>query len=369
MDSSRLKFGKAEMIGLLINTISLQIFLNYPRTMAEHSGTAGWILSIYTGIIVFIIFAIIAKLYSQFEGKDILDVSEYLAGNTGRIFMGVAVMLHTSFAISIILREFSENMKTISLTSSPISYVTFFFIVCIMAASYFGIESLARTNLIIQPVITIAFIIIMIGALPYADINNLFPIWGNGIENIFIKGIKNISSYSAIIILFIFFPFIRTNKIFKISGFTGIILSAIFFTISTITYTMVYPYPESMESFLPIFRLSRLINFGRFFQRIESVFLLIWASAAFTYLSAMFFLIVYIFAKTFKLEYYKPLILPFLIIIFTASLLPGSLVEAINLETVYFRSVAWIVPFGLTTLVLLLANLKKKYSRKGIIRK
>jgi hypothetical protein len=66
--------------------------------------------------------------------------------------------------------------------------------------------------------------------------------------------------------------------------------------------------------------MGRLINYGRFFQRVEAMFMLIWAAAALLYLSTVFYFILHIIQKTFKLKYYKPLIIPFAILILNLSL-------------------------------------------------
>ena len=78
-------FGKRETISFLLIFICNQIFLSFPRNMAESVGNAGWILTIYTAVISLILFLIISMLYKNFEGKDLLDVSEFLAGGFGRI--------------------------------------------------------------------------------------------------------------------------------------------------------------------------------------------------------------------------------------------------------------------------------------------
>ena len=72
MDLEKTRFGKVEAVFILINIISIQIFLGFPRRMAELGGTAGWIIPIYTLVLSLIFFSVISKLYNRFDGKDIL---------------------------------------------------------------------------------------------------------------------------------------------------------------------------------------------------------------------------------------------------------------------------------------------------------
>jgi len=333
--------------------------------MAESAGTAGWILTIYITVIALILFTIIARLYKKFEGKDILDISEYVAGNIGRIIVGTFFLVYLVFIVSVVLREFGEDLKIIALRSSPISFVMSFFLAGMVVSAFFGLEALLRIGVIIVPIVFIGFVIILSGVLQYSDLSRIMPFLGFGPKNIFIDNLSRISIYSGLVLLLFLPPFIKSHKDFKKIGYITIGLSSFNLTVSVLVFLLVFQYPIATESFLPIFQLARLINYGRFFQRLESLFSLLWIVSALHYLSIGLFLILYIFKKTYKLEYYKPLILPFAVILYTASFIPKNLVEAIELETKFFRNIAWIVVFGMTIILLLIGNFIRRKTVKG----
>jgi spore germination protein (amino acid permease) len=365
MKESKIIFGRWGMTAVLINTICTQIFLNYPRNMSEAGGSAGWILALYVSILVFILFSIIIALYSNFQGKDILDISEYIGGNILRIIIGSIILIDFIFVATVILREFGEDMKVIALTTSPISFVILFLAAGMLFSAYMGIEAVVRLHSITVPIIIVGFFIILIGVSPYYDITNIMPILGSGIYPIFGQGILKVSTFSGLIVLFILAPFVKTYKVFKAAGYSAICISALFLVISSLVYSLVFPYPTTKESIMPIYQLARIINYGRFFQRVESIFVLIWAMAALLYLGGVFFYIIYIFKKTFKLEFHKPLIIPFTILIFNLSLLPPNLMDVANLESEVFRNTAWIVAFMIPLLLLITANIKIWAAKKG----
>ncbi|MCX8130182.1 MAG: spore germination protein [Clostridia bacterium] len=361
--SNNITFGRWEAVAILVNLIITQIVLGFPRSMVETAGTAGWMVPVYVTAIALISFAIISKLYSRFEGKDLIDIAEETGGNILRIIIGLIFASYIAFAITVVLREFCEDMKIVALPVSPISFVTLFFVTGMIAAAYLGIEPIVRFSSIIIPVIIGGLLIILIGVAPAFDILNLTPVLGTGPVDIFGKGFLKLSIFSAVSLIFFIAPFIKTKKNFRSVGYITIIISGILFLITTVVYILVYPFPIGVERFLPIYQLARLINYGRFFQRIESVFVLIWATSAFIYLGMGFFLILHILRKTFKLEYYKPLIIPMAILVFTCSLLPPNLMTALELEHAYFRNYIWIVTFAIPILLLYSAGLVKK-SRK-----
>ncbi len=357
---NKILIGPYETTTITIALITTQLFLNLPRSMMEIAWTAGWILMIYISILSFIIFDIIIKLYSKFEGKDLIDIGEYIGGKIGRIIIGLPILAFLAVIMATILREFSENMKIIALKYTPISIVSLFFMVGIVVGAYVGIEAIARFSGILVPVIAAAYFSIIIGVSPYFRLSRIAPWLGSGAYDIFVKGIPKISVYAGLIAPILLYPFIQTKKDFKRVSRWSIIISAIIFTTGVLTFSLVYQYPTGTESFLPIYQLSRLIDYGRFFQRVESIFVFVWGAAALLHLSTLFFLIMHIFKKTFMLKYHRPLIGPIGIIIFTISLMPQSLLSTINLEVGYFRNFAWTITFLLPIIVLLIAHSVKR---------
>jgi spore germination protein (amino acid permease) len=337
----------------------MQLFLNAPRLLMEAAGTAGWILMLFITLIALLIFALIEKLYRKFEGKDLLDIAEHVAGGTGRVIIGLIIVVFFLYIAPVILREFSENIKIISLSRSPLSFVSMFFIVGMFIGAYLGIEAIVRFSAIAVPLVALGLVFVILGSSTHFDFSRIFPLLGNGPYEIFIKGLPRISIYAGIIALFIIYPFVKSRKIFKSAGYTSIILGGIFFTAGVLAFSLVYQYPTGTENFLPIYQLARLINLGRFFERAESVFLLLWTLSALLYLSLILFIIAYVFKKAFKLQYYRPLLFPLVIFIFTLSFIPANLVTAISLER-FFRNYAWVVTFLLPVVLLILGNLIKR---------
>lgn len=362
--NNKIVFGSFETISALTILINTQLLLNFPRIMMEAVGTAGWILVLYITIITFIIFAFITRLYAKFEGMDLIDIGEHVAGTYGRIITGLISILLPASVSFITLRQFAESVKIISLPLSPINFVTVFFIVCMIAGAYSGIESIVRLCAVVQPIALSASLIIFAASTQYFDASRITPLLGNGIYEIFAAGLTKISAYSGMFALFFIAPFIKSVKNFKAIGYTTIILSFVFMLMSVLAFSLTFQYPTGTESVLPLFKLSRLISYGRFFQRVEAIFILTWSLVAMLYLSITLFLTVHIFKKTFRLKYYRPLIMPFAVIIFTLSLMPLNLIETIEMEARYLRTYSWIVVFLFPVLLLFIANIVKTKRRE-----
>lgn len=356
----KIRFGRIEAVFILINILTIQIFLGFPRAMADVGGTAGWMIPLYTLMFSLVFFFIISKLYMSFEGKDILDIAQIAGGTFGRILVGLIFLSSYFLAVPVILRTFGEDVKIFSLVQSPISFVLLLFLVGMIVASYLGIEAIVRIGSIIVPIVTVGFIVIILGNVKYFEVEKLLPILGSGPYRIFVGAIPQISLFSGINTLYFMSPFIGKGKEFKAIGNLSLILSGGLMTVGTLVYLLVVPYPVSTENVLPYLHLARYVNYGRFFQRIESIFVLTWCLAALVYLSAGLFFIVYIIKKTFRLEYYRPLIVPIAILLFTLCLIPESVMSSVSIETGVFRQYSWLISFVIPLAVLSLAKLVKR---------
>lgn len=361
---NRISFGKWEASTLLINLICTKVFLYYARLTVEDAGTAGWIMTVYISLLALIMYIILIKLYKKFEGQDILDIAEIAGGKPLKIITGLIVSGFLFYLTTVVLREFSEDMKVVSLPTSPLSYIMIFFIIGVVVGSFLGIEAIVRYHAIIVPVIATGYIVILLGVIPQMDLTNILPVMGNGFNNIFGNGFLRVSVFGELLVLFLLPPFLGGYKNVRTVGYVTIAFSSFFLIAGSLVYILTFPYPSNLEPFLPVYQLARLINLGRFFQRIEAVFVFIWAMAAFIYLTSAFYFMVYTFAKIAGLKYMRPLIIPFAVIIFSAAFIPPNLVGVIKTETQFINKTAWMVTFVYTGLVMIIANLRKHFKRE-----
>lgn len=362
---NKIKFGKWEAITLLINLICTKIFLFYPRMTVEDAGTAGWIISIFSSVITFILFFIFMKLHTRFENKDIVDIAEHLGGKPLKIIIGMIIAGIALLLVIIVIREYSEDMKVISLPLSPLSFIMIFFIVGTVLGSMLGLEAIVRLNAIVVPVISVAYIVILLGVIPQMELNNIFPILGTGMRNILGNGLFRVSVFAELLAIFLLPPFLGDNKKVRGTGYIALGISSVFLLISSLAYILTFSYPSNLEPFNPIYQMARLINLGRFFQRIESMFVFIWAMAALLYITSLFYLAVYVIAKSSGLKYMRPLIMPLAVIVFSAAFLQPDLISTIEIKTNYIYKSVGIGFFVIFALVMALAHLRGRTKKGG----
>ena len=94
-------------------TITLShLILTLPKTIIESQGTSSILNVLYVSIIALIIVFVITKLYKNFKGKDILDISEFLFGKFFQFIFGFIFIAYLIFVASLLVRNTSENLKS-----------------------------------------------------------------------------------------------------------------------------------------------------------------------------------------------------------------------------------------------------------------
>lgn len=359
------KIGNFEAFCLLLNMVCAKIVLDYPRTVSEDVGSAAWIMIILDTIVVFVFFAIISPLYEKFLGKDLIDISEIALKKVGKIIIGIIFIVQILYMTHITLREFAEDIKVISLTATPISVVIILFCIAMIVGAYLGIEAICRVYALSVPILTGALTLILMLNSPKFDISRIAPWFGLGVETILKKGLTNLSQFSEIVVLLLIAPFLNNKKAFKGIGRLGILLSGFFLAMATTCYLLIYQFPTSTEFFLPMYQMARIISFGRFFTRIEPAFILIWVLTAFLYLSSSLYFITYIFQRTFDLKYRRPLIVPFIIILFTLSILPENLYSTLQIDMQIYSRFSWIIAILLPLILVIIASVRSRKNKEA----
>ena len=361
---NKIKIGRFELFCILINYICSTVIRDYPRNMADSAGGAGWLLSLYITLIILVVFSYVLKLLQTFKNKDILDVAEFAIGKTGLVIFGILFIFQLVLLNSVILREFAEDIKVISLDHSPISFVIILFCITIVITAYSGIETVARLNMFFVPVMIVLYFSIIGASIPNVDISRIMPILGLGPKEVFINNLWSLSYFSEASVIFLLITFFDQRNDYRKTSLFTILVCGSFLTLGTLVYLLIYQYKTATENFLPLFQLARGISYGRVFTRIESAFILFWTTVAYLYLGTGIVLIIRVFSKVFSIKHQKPLVIPFVLLIFSISLIPENLYETTELETIIYKA-SGITMLLIPIVIILIGSFKRKVIYKN----
>ena len=306
----------------------------------------------------------IAYLFKKFQGKDILDVCEFLGGNTLKVIMGIFYIFLLILVPMFVIKNFSETLQLIYFKSSPLIYIVLFFIISSTIANKFSIKVLAKVNLMIIPIVFISILVILLSSIKNFTPQRIFPILGYGVNETFFMGLSNLFSFSGICYLLFLNPFLNKTTEFKKISIISMIISGIylFLSVTCILLSLTFTF-KSGESF-SLYLLTRNLEFGRFIQRIDAVFILIWIISTVSYISIAVYFCIYIFKKLTKICDSSSINYTINLLILSLIILPSNIATLNNIIGKVFKISTLILIFGFSTLVLILANLKLNFINK-----
>lgn len=310
------KISALECIATLGCVAIIPSILTGPTFTIQTFGTASLAHIVYIILLCAILFSLFFGLFFKFKGMDFIDISEYAGGKFLKYFSGITVIIYLMLTIVLALSEFTENIRHIIFENAPTEYFYLLFLVGILVSVLIGTRGIFRASTIIAPLVILGIFFILFTLYEDIDITNYTPIFGNGIKEFFIPGSFRIEMFESIFLILLMGPQIKNIKKATIGSFLLIAICTLI--IATLLFG-IFPYPTSLENYFPLFELNRLISFGRFVQRVESIYILIWLIAMYIYLSLGTSYAVQTFSKLYNLKYTNRIIPLFCILVILRS--------------------------------------------------
>ena len=298
----REQISERELTLLLANLLSVKAIFAFPRAVFATSANAAWIEIIYMSLLVWAVIEVWALTYRKTGKRSIIELAEAVGKKPLKIAVGLAVAFVFCVNFATELRMFAESVKIILLPKTDIEYIMILLAVTICIARKSGLRAAVTINAIFFPIclVFLGFIVFFLNKA--YNINNIFPILGNGGKAILKGGFKNISCFSDILALNILIPHTEDIGAAKRSGRKALLIAAATMFFICISYAFCYPYPWTKEYLLPVYQLTTRIRAGEYFQRFEAFFEFVWEISQLLYSTVYIFLISEVIAKTFNLK-------------------------------------------------------------------
>lgn len=359
------KFGPQEAICLTTTAIAAKVFYTSPAILSGLVGTAGWYMTMISASVAAIGFAFTCLLLKRFPGKGIIEIFEITMGRLfGFIFPFLLAMLMISIA-AIRTREFADVLKVYILPFTPTSFILILFIGTVVILSILGLETIARLSKLTAYVMAVGFFVVIALGWQNYSLHRLFPILGYGIGSTVSHGIIRNSVYGEVISLAIFAPSLQGISHIKKAGYTSLVLSGFFISIALLAFILTFPYYAAMEITSPMYEMATLIDYGRFLQRVDPIFLFIMVISSLISVSAVFYAFVSIYCKMFRIQDAKPVILAASVIAFTLAVSQKSISDLTLGSVQGLRNYGGIVFFIPPIISLIAAKLLKKGETKN----
>ena len=358
------KINNKEAISLAVScSLGITVLVS-SQIIASHCLSSSLINTGYISLIAMGLTYIVCILYKKFIGISFLDITEFLGGRILKFIVGTAFLLYFIFTASIVLCKAVNCLQIVYYPMTHPNYTVLLFVITSIIACNLKNNGFLRATFIILPVVIVAIFFIFVGNLKNFNYENIFPIMGNGCNITFLEGTTNLFTFGGIAYIF-FLPqnLKRPDKFLSISLISTAI-SSILLTFITATIILMFNKNVTSGQLFPLYIAVRYIEFGTFFQRLDSAFLLIMNIAICSFLGIYANLCVGIIKEIANVSDSKPLSYSFGLLLYACTILIDSNFELEFMQNEFFK-IFFFVIISLGFIVLILANSKKMLLNKG----
>lgn len=354
------KIGNKEAIALLVTITFNHIILNITKTILNTTSSSSLLNILYIGIITIIFGCIICYFLSKFQTFDLIDVSNYLGGNLLKWIIGLLYIAYFIFFAGILLHMFSSCLQIIYFPLTKIFYISLFFIIAAVIACSMKYNAIYRSTLIIFPFIIISTLFLFFSDIPFYTIEKIYPIFGNGLYTTFLSGLCNMFAFQGLAYIYFMPPMLKEPNNIKKVTITSIILSCIFLLICTGTILFMFNGFVETDELMPLYSAVKYIEFGSFFQKMDSIFVLIWIISFVSYLSITLKFSSNILKKLTNVE--NGYIFTFLLAtsLLFASIWPKNYAISTYFADIVYKYSFFILVIGISFFILLFSAIKQK---------
>jgi spore germination protein (amino acid permease) len=274
------------------------------------------------------------------------------------ILFYLAIFLVTA---GLVLRLAAERLVTGFFIDTPISLVALFFLGGALAVSYLGLEAVARTARFLVGILIITAMAMIILTIPFWKTHSLFPLWGPGPWALIKGAVKNSGDFVHILLLGIIYPFLPRDRL-KAIGIKSVFISGFFMFLYILVPLLIFSFPTVMELSMPSMEMARIINIGRFGQRLEVIFLPVWVFSNLITISIALYASAAVLTRVLKLSDYRPFVLSSTVFILVIAFLPQNVSQAIDYHHHYLSQYS----LGMLVLILLILHSIAWIKGKGV---
>lgn len=358
------KLGNFEAICLILVLFVNHLVLNLPQMILDNSGSASVLNCIYILALALIFAMLIVKLFKNFIGLDIIDISEYLGGKFLKILIGLLCIGYLIVETAFLTRMFSKNLLLVYFDNYPISFIVLLFLIVGVAANIVGNKSIIKANTIIVPIALFSILLTVIFVIDLLRIERSLPIFATGASNIFLYGASNLFAFNGLFFLFFISPLLNKKEDMSKITFASVLICGLFLIFSIATLVFAFSDIYSISKLSPIYAIIVNSKFSGFLERPEIIFIFIWTLALMSFISIAIMFCLNIFKKLSHVKDTKSLAATVGTIIFIIALLINNFFTLQHVANAFYKYGSLILIFGIFTIVLIGANIKHRMLNK-----
>lgn len=279
------RIGKIESIAFILTITVNHAILNVSKTIVTTTSSSSLLNIVYISIIALILSYIIYILLNKFPTFDILDISNFLGGKVLKIIVSILFLAYFIFFSATLLKNFVTCLQIIYYPNTNTFFILLFFLFGAVFVCNLKYDALFRSNLLVIPFVISSIIFLFIGNAGNFTFENIFPLLGKGLNETFLMGLSNLFAFQGLLYMLFLPPHLKDVTELKKISLLSILFSALYLIVSIGIILFMFDTNITDSLLMPLYSAVTYIEFGTFFQRLDSVFILTWIISFVSYLS------------------------------------------------------------------------------------
>lgn len=276
---------QSQDIMIAIPSVAIAVsILDLPGILAKSVRFAdGWIAIIIAGILAVSLTWFVAKIVSKFPNQSFLSYSSSLLSKPVAYLLTILFAIQGMMIAAYEVSSISIISKQYLFDTTPVEVIGLSFLLIVVYSVSGSRVGLFRLNAMFLPLIFLVTGLLIIFAIGFMKLDNVLPVFTTGING-YVKGtIDSALAYAGIGILFFYIPLVKDiNKVPGRAAF-GMSWVVLLYLLIYLVCIAVFGQATTEVIRLPLIELAKSIKIpGGFFERMESLFFVIWITAIFT---------------------------------------------------------------------------------------
>lgn len=353
---------------ILVTLITIgDAILVLPSIAAFEAKQDAWIsamIGLAIGLLIVYLFTIVGRLY---PGMTLIEYNEKILGTWFGIAASLLFLAYPFLSIAAHLRELSDFMTTHIMQETPVQAIGILFLGIIVMGVRLGLETLARAAEILFPCIILFFLMFVLFLSPQADINNMLPVFVDGIKPVIRGSIASIAfPFAELVVFLMVFPYVNQTSRIRRSFLLGALLGGIILITIIAMSILVLGADLVARNLYPSFSLAKKISIGRFLERVEAIMAIMWFITTYFKITLYFYTFSLGFAQVLRLREYRLLTLPSGMVLLVLSIVIAPNITYYNVAiSAYWPLIDCTYSIILPLLLLVVYVLRKKFKRNN----
>jgi spore germination protein KB len=323
------QYGSWTLAAACGTILLVQSFHPVMRTTMQAGEMAAWLAMLIAGLLAIAIYWPVITCLARLPGGNLIDLARAAAGGLGAIVTGLLVCGLLVFHSAFVVRQTTEMAVSAVYPHTPQTFAVVTLLICAFYGAYGGMAAIVRLCRLYLPFLSLAIVAILVGAVGWGQMGNLLPFWGPGLTELLLRSLLMTAIYGPVLFLLLAAGPITDRQQLGTIGIVVIAGTALTYALVNAMLVMTFPYPMGQHITFPLHEVSRLIIGGRFFERLEGVWLFIWVFGTACHLAALLHAAAVAFAQAFDLPSHRTAVPPLVSMALTIAFFPPDQGEAI----------------------------------------